>query len=296
MKSDTFHQLRRLSNEKESDYHFFRNFDCYYFNFFTQDYNLNYNSDNIEKCGAIYDSNETLLAYSEGKKRRYSNDNELINSMSFILGDTSDSVKSGVQSVYIEELLNTNRFKEAFGIDKFCKANDIFLSIDGEANKVAYEAMRGYNGVVLVYNYKTGQLLCDVSKPSESISDLMNKGDVLTDKSINGLFVPGSVMKIVTASCILKNPGIVPEKFTCTGSLTCVNDNVSCKKAHGELGLKEALNVSCNCWFGNAAIALGEERLKKMPRNSVSINNCKLKKTSTSRKVFLYHYQMIKSN
>ena len=264
--------------------------------FFTQDYNLNYNSDNIEKCGAIYDSNETLLAYSEGKKRRYSNDNELINSMSFILGDTSDSVKSGVQSVYIEELLNTNRFKEAFGIDKFCKANDIFLSIDGEANKVAYEAMRGYNGVVLVYNYKTGQLLCDVSKPSESISDLMNKGDVLTDKSINGLFVPGSVMKIVTASCILKNPGIVPEKFTCTGSLTCVNDNVSCKKAHGELGLKEALNVSCNCWFGNAAIALGEERLKKMPRNSVSINNCKLKKTSTSRKVFLYHYQMIKSN
>lgn len=229
----------------------------------TKDYNLYYDSDTIEKCGAIFDSNKTLLAYSEEKDRKYSDDAGLINSMSYVLGNVFGSPKSGVQSVYIEELLNTNKFKNAFGIDKICKPNDIVLSIDAQANKLAYKALGDFDGVVLVYNYKTGQLLCDVSKSSENNSDLTNQNGTLTDNTINGAFVPGSVMKIVTAACILKNPEIVPEKFTCTGKLTGIDGNVSCKKAHGELDLKGALNVSCNCWFGNAAITLGAEKLIK---------------------------------
>ena len=46
------------------------------------------------------------------------------------------------------------------------KGNDITLTIDKDICKVAYNALGSYNGCVGVYNYKTGEIICEVSKPT----------------------------------------------------------------------------------------------------------------------------------
>ena len=42
----------------------------------------------------------------------------------------------------------------------------MYLTIDSELNRVAYEALGGQSGTVGVYNYKTGEILCSVTSPT----------------------------------------------------------------------------------------------------------------------------------
>ena len=77
---------------------------------------------------------------------------------------------------------------------------------------MAYNAFGENNGAIAVYNYKTGELLFSVSKPAYDVndvpSDLLNSeyyDGVFLDKTISGIYTPGSVMKIVTAVSALQN-------------------------------------------------------------------------------------------
>ncbi len=45
-------------------------------------------------------------------------------------------------------------------------SHDVTLTIDAALNETAYAALNGRKGVVAVYDYTTGDLLCEVSSPS----------------------------------------------------------------------------------------------------------------------------------
>jgi cell division protein FtsI/penicillin-binding protein 2 len=73
----------------------------------------------------------------------------------------------------------------------------------------------------------------------------------------SGLLVPsscpGSVMKLVTAACILEEGIFNPnETEECTGSVQVGPDSFHCRVAHGKVTLEDAIAMSCNVFFAKA--------------------------------------------
>jgi len=81
---------------------------------------------------------------------------------------------------------------------------NLYLSIDAEVSKVAYEALETKPGAVVATEPKSGQVLVLVSSPSFNPNDITSQS--LTDKAlpffnraISGAYPPGSTFKIITS-------------------------------------------------------------------------------------------------
>ncbi|MDZ4907174.1 penicillin-binding transpeptidase domain-containing protein, partial [Clostridium perfringens] len=121
----------------------------------------------------------------------------------------------------IRSLLKDFDLKKAFESRNEEKVgNGIVTTLDYKLQKIAYEAMGDLKGAVVALNPKTGEILAMVSKPTYDPTNLekaieeANTGvDVdskLLNRTINGLYPPGSVFKTVTLSAALENdPSIV---------------------------------------------------------------------------------------
>lgn len=78
----------------------------------------------------------------------------------------------------------------------------------------------------------------------------------------SGLKVPkaraGSLMKLVTATCILEEGIFNPnETEECTGSVTIGSETYGCGTGHGKLTIEEAIAVSCNVFFAKVSRKVG---------------------------------------
>lgn len=73
---------------------------------------------------------------------------------------------------------------------------------------------------------------------------------------------PGSIMKLVTTSVLLEENLLNPDTvFECRGTYPKDGINYHCQHAHGKLGLKDALGLSCNVYFVKASQKLSVQRL-----------------------------------
>ncbi|MBE6989284.1 MAG: penicillin-binding protein [Ruminococcaceae bacterium] len=149
--------------------------------------------------------------------------------------------------------------------------NRLYLTLDAELNRTAYEALHGRKGTVAVYNYKTGEILCMVSSPTFDPADPPEIRDsdgryegVYLNRFLSSVFVPGSVFKVVTTAAALENiPDIMSRRFTCTGSTEIGGDIVTCPHVHGEMDFYGALANSCNCAYAQLAVELGGDTLQR---------------------------------
>jgi penicillin-binding protein 2 len=156
---------------------------------------------------------------------------------------------------------------------------DVVLSIDIDLQKAAEESLGERAGAVVAVDVRTGQLLALVSHPtfnpeefidgvdSAEWNNLMrNSSSPLLDRATQGLYAPGSVFKIVTASAALSE-GVVDEqtRFYCPGSYRIGNRTFRCwkKGGHGLLNLHQAIVQSCDVYFYHVAEKLGIDRLAK---------------------------------
>jgi cell division protein FtsI/penicillin-binding protein 2 len=74
--------------------------------------------------------------------------------------------------------------------------------------------------------------------------------------------MPGSVMKLVTATALLEDGLMAPhQRFTCNGHITFQGKTYVCAHAHGSISLVEALGRSCNVYFAQAVRPLSAQRL-----------------------------------
>ena len=104
----------------------------------------------------------------------------------------------------------------------------MYLTIDADLSRTAWEALDGRKGVAAVYNYQTGDILCMVSNPSFDPADPPEISDddsdyegVYLNRLLSGLYTPGSVFKVVTTAAALEQlPGVEERTFTCDGSVT----------------------------------------------------------------------------
>jgi penicillin-binding protein 2 len=156
---------------------------------------------------------------------------------------------------------------------------DVVLSIDIDLQKAAEESLGERTGAVVAVDVRKGQVLALVSHPTfnpEQFIDGMdstewnklihNSSTPLLDRATQGLYAPGSVFKIVTASAAL-NEGVVDEqtRFYCPGSYRIGNRTFRCwkKGGHGLLNLHQAIVQSCDVYFYQVAEKLGIDRLAK---------------------------------
>lgn len=139
-----------------------------------------------------------------------------------------------------------------------CGSEKVYGTIEPEANKAALESMRGYDGVVAVQNYKTGELVCCVSVKDGIVTSELSDFDNPDNNFLYGLFVPGSIMKIVTTVCAIRNDC---EKFdyNCTGESEYLSGSIKCPYPHGNVDFEKAFGYSCNCFYGRLALEIGED-------------------------------------
>lgn len=229
-----------------------------------------YSGGTIVNAGTIYDRNGVVLAKSSDNERIFSNDSTLRKSVLHVVGDTAGRISTGTHYLYRDVLSGYSRIEGIYNLKQTGVGTDVKLNIDSEANKIAYKALGDYDGVVAVYNYKTGELLCSVSKPAYDINNrpddlLTNPGydGILLDKVISGIYTPGSIMKIVTAACAIENiPDIYSRTFECDGEYETGDGSVICNGVHGNVDFQKAMNESCNCAFAEISIELGAAKLR----------------------------------
>ena len=79
----------------------------------------------------------------------------------------------------------------------------------------------------------------------------------LLSRSCQGLYPPGSIMKIVTAAVGLgKFPQLGNEYYDCQGQLTIEGRVLPDLRVHGRVDLEKALAKSCNSYFANLGLEI----------------------------------------
>ncbi len=109
------------------------------------------------ESGAIYDKNGTRLY--DGQTKEYAENKSTRVATLHLVGD--ENFGTSLRSVLASRLTGYNLITgTSLG------SHDVTLTIDASLNETAYAALNGKKGVVAVYDYTTGDMLCEVSSPA----------------------------------------------------------------------------------------------------------------------------------
>ena len=150
-------------------------------------------------------------------------------------------------------------------------------TIDQEVQKFTSELIKKRSGSVCVMDIYTGHIVSLVSNPTfdpnkfvHGISQedwqalIKDTKKPLINKSMAGLYPPGSTIKPIVALSALENDVISP-KFTveCRGSVDLYDRTYHCwkEKGHGFMNLRNGIKQSCDIYFYEVARRLGVDRL-----------------------------------
>ena len=150
-------------------------------------------------------------------------------------------------------------------------------TLDIEVQKYAGELLKEKSGSICIMDIYTGDLVAMVSSPTfdankfvhgiafKDWQDLINnEKKPLINKSIAGLYPPGSTIKPLVALSALENDVISPNTLReCRGSIELYGHKYHCwkEKGHGVVNLREAIKQSCDIYFYEVARRLGVDRL-----------------------------------
>jgi penicillin-binding protein 2 len=154
---------------------------------------------------------------------------------------------------------------------------DFRTTIDQEIQKFASISIKDKSGSVCVMDIFTGDIVSMVSSPTfdpnkfvHGISQkdwmvlIKNEKKPLINKSLAGLYPPGSTIKPIVALSALENDVISPQFVVeCSGSMELYGQTYHCwkEKGHGYMDLRNAIKQSCDIYFYETARRLGIDRL-----------------------------------
>ena len=198
--------------------------------------------------------------------------------------------KTGLEKTFENQLIGSNGV-ERYEVNAYGKrisqvdhtdglsGKTIQLTIDTEIQKFCNELLKGMSGSISVMDIYTGEIVAMQSSPSFDPNLFLfgiNQDDwqlirnnplkPLVNKTLSGLYSPGSTFKPIVALSALEN-GVVDENFkvNCKGKIEMYGQTYHCwkKKGHGVVNLKSAMKQSCDTYFYEIARRLGVDRLKK---------------------------------
>ena len=202
--------------------------------------------------------------------------------------------KAGIEAQYEEvfrgkdgqEYVEVNAYGKSMGPIKDMPriepipGNNIYLTIDADLQNVANDSLNDtLKGSVVVLEPNSGDVLAMVSKPSVDpnifsasldlrsknwISVATNPAQPLNNRAITGVYPPGSTFKLVSAAAGLISKKVNPESYMpapCHGSYRFGNRIARCwdNKGHGYLNLIDAIKKSCDVYFYQLGLRLGDK-------------------------------------
>ena len=158
------------------------------------------------------------------------------------------------------------------------EGSKIRLTVDTEIQKLCAKLLNDKAGSISVMDIYTGEVVAMCSSPSYNPNSFLfgisndewqlirnNPLKPLINKSLSGLYSPGSTIKPIVALSALENNVITPKfKVRCTGKIELYGQTFHCwkKKGHGFVSLNNAMKQSCDTYFYEIARLLGVDRLK----------------------------------
>ncbi|MDO5689506.1 MAG: penicillin-binding transpeptidase domain-containing protein [Tissierellia bacterium] len=228
--------------------------------------------------GKILDRNGTVLAEStEAEDGTIARQYYYGRLFSHVLGYTSTEYgKTGLESSYNNELLNISRNTP---IDELkikmienSDGNNLMTTLDVTLQQFAMEKLDGHKGSIVLMNPKTGEVYAMVANPnfdpnqiSEDWEQLITDSTApLLNRSTQGLYTPGSVIKVITATALLEEQGQIDLNYHDEGKIEVEGYTINNFEflSHGDINLKWALIHSSNTYFVEKAMEIGSEKMK----------------------------------
>lgn len=182
------------------------------------------------------------------------------------LGYTDMKVNAHNEEVQVLEVVSPNIY------------NDLQISIDVRLQQLLHELFKGKSGAAVVMNIENGEILAAGSFP-EIDSNLFANGisrqdwDFIindlnrpfTNKLTNGLYPPGSVIKMGVATSFLENGLPLDFSVYCNGGIKLGNRKFRCWKGtgHGSTDVIKAIKESCDVFFYEGSLKVGVTKIAK---------------------------------
>ena len=213
--------------------------------------------------GTVTDRNGVILASSENGRRTFNESKTIRLATLHAVGDREGNIGTGALKAFASDLIGYNLITGSYSLTS--AGREISITIDSRLNTVAFNALGGQRGAVMVSNYETGEVLAMVSSPTFDPANppqlFDNEEGVFVNRAIQSAFTPGSTFKMVTAAAAIDTIGgrVYDITFECTGSLAFGPDTLRCHGVHGTIGIERGMQVSCNIVYGELAIMLGPD-------------------------------------
>lgn len=187
--------------------------------------------------------------------------------------------KEGIQKVEsnssgkIVRLLDAKLSKPGKNIETF---------INKDLQEYCFELLSGKSGSIIVIDVRNGGIVSLVSSPSFDINNFSYgiKNQIwralqtdqlkpLLNKSISGLYSPGSTFKLIVALLVMQDKSFnVNQSFFCNGHVDLAGHKFHCwkRKGHGKMNLSSAIKESCDCYFYNLANSIEIDDLSKISK------------------------------
>ncbi len=197
--------------------------------------------------------------------------------------------KLGLEKTLENDLIGTNDIQRyevnAYGkrinqleYQKGKQGSKVRLTLDTEVQKLCADLLKDKAGSISVMDIYSGEIIALYSSPSYDPNlflfgisqdewQLIRNDPLkpLINKTLSGLYSPGSTIKPIVALSALENKIVDPDfKVKCTGKIELYEQTFHCwkEKGHGYVNLKEAMKQSCDSYFYEVARKLGVDRLK----------------------------------
>ena len=163
---------------------------------------------------------------------------------------------------------------------KETQGKEVKLTVDIEIQSYANELLKGKTGSICVMDIYTGEIIAMASSPTYDPNKFThgismrdwneikkNPFKPLINKSVAGLYSPGSTFKLLVALAALEYGVIDPNKpILCKGhkhpyELYGVKYHCWKKHGHGYMKLRNAIKQSCDIYFYETARILGVDKL-----------------------------------
>lgn len=121
-------------------------------------------TDGVVRTGQVLDRNGTVLY--DGPSGVYHEDSALRQATLHAVGDQLGNISTSALEAFQSRLIGFDPLTGTLS-----GGHKVYLTIDADLSRTAWEALDGRKGVAAVYNYQTGDILCMVSNPSFDPAD-----------------------------------------------------------------------------------------------------------------------------
>ncbi len=188
-----------------------------------------------------------------------------------------DEILSGWNGAVFEVVDSLGKKRGVFDRREAVEGEDVYLTLDFGLQELVEKILKGREGSVVVMDTTNGEILAMASYPTfdpnrfisrftpDEWRELINDpASPLENRTIRGLYAPGSIFKLVMGLAGLEFKLVTTRTtFFCSGVADFYGTPRHCwfEPGHGAMNLANAIKNSCNIYFYNLGRQLGIDNI-----------------------------------